>query len=73
MSSPAAGCAMRANRSSTRPSAPAHSGPAAALRHGSARGIPVDISPLSAATLAVWGLLYRPGRLRPTPERLATS
>jgi hypothetical protein len=43
----------------------------AAVRHGAQRplggaaawqrrGIPVDVSPLSAATLAVWGLLYGP-------------
>jgi hypothetical protein len=43
----------------------------AAVRHGAQRplsgatawqrrGMPVDVSPLSAATLAVWGLLYGP-------------
>jgi hypothetical protein len=43
----------------------------AAVRHGAQRplggatawqrrGTPVDVSPLSAATLAVWGLLYGP-------------
>jgi hypothetical protein len=43
----------------------------AAVRHGvqrplggaaawQRRGMPVDVSPLSAATLAVWGLLYGP-------------
>jgi len=43
----------------------------AAVRHGTRRplggatawqrrGMPVDVSPLSAATLAVWGLLYGP-------------
>ena len=43
----------------------------AAVRHGTQRplggatawqrrGMPVDVSPLAAATLAVWGLLYGP-------------